>query len=200
MIRSLKREKFYNTLKDTVKLQREVNPKKDNMEENKQSPLFTFARRLNWLVERVCALLVGLMVVIIWFGVVERYFLHLGHTWTEELSRYVMIWAALLAVSCGAFYREHIGLDIVRRFLPPMGVRWLGISLDLVSMAFFLFLAWYGIGMTREGLGQFATIFGITMVVPFAAVPVSSALTAFQIFAAMLKRSEVPATGRVQAQ
>jgi TRAP-type C4-dicarboxylate transport system permease small subunit len=170
------------------------------MEEERQSLLYATAYRLNWLVERICALLVGIMVLVIWFGVVERYFLHLGFTWTEEFSRYVMIWAALLAVSCGAFYREHIGLDIVKRFLPPKGARILGISLDLVSMAFFLFLAWYGIGMARAGLGQYATIFGITMVVPFAAVPVSSALTAFQIFAAMLRSSEPTGSGMAQTQ
>ncbi len=170
------------------------------MEDNKQSRLYTAAHRLNWLVERICALLVGLMVMVIWFGVVERYFLHMGFTWTEEFSRYVMIWAALLAVSCGAFYREHIGLDIVKRFLPPTGARILAISLDLISLAFFLFLAWYGIGMTRAGLGQYATIFGITMVVPFAAVPVSSALTAFQIFAAMFRGAQPLAAGTAQTQ
>jgi TRAP-type C4-dicarboxylate transport system permease small subunit len=130
------------------------------------------------------------MVVVIWFGVVERYFLHLGFTWTEEFSRYVMIWAALLAVSCGAYYREHIGLNIVRRFLPEKGARILGVGLDLISLAFFLFLTWYGIGMAKAGLSQYATIFGITMVVPFAAVSVSSALTSFQIFAAMLHGQE----------
>jgi len=175
-------------------------PNKLSLENNQQSSFYTFAYRLNWLVERICAALIGIMVVVIWFEVVERYFLHLGYTWTEELSRYLMIWAALLAVSCGAFYREHIGLDIVKRFLPPSGARILMISLDLISMAFFLFLAWYGIGMTQAGLGQYATIFGITMVVPFAAVPVSSALTAFQIFAAMLRNSEPSGTGMNQSE
>lgn len=170
------------------------------MEEDRPTLLATIAHRLNWLVERVCALLMGVMVVVIWFEVVERYFLHLGHTWTEEFSRYVMIWAALLAVSCGAYYREHIGLNIVQRFLPPKGAKVLSVILDLVSCSFFLFLAWYGIGMAREGLGQYATIFGITMVVPFAAVPVSAALTAFQILAAMLRRSEPVSGGMVQAQ
>ena len=170
------------------------------MQENNQNLLTTIAYRLNWLIERICALLMGVMVVVIWFEVVERYFLHLGYTWTEEFSRYVMIWAALLAVSCGAFYREHIGLNIVNRFLPPRAAQALAIFLDLISLAFFLFLAWYGIGMTREGLGQFATIFGITMVVPFASVPVSSVLAAFQIFAAMFRSREPLAAGMAQKQ
>lgn len=170
------------------------------MQNKEQSLLYTIASRINWLVERICALLVGTMVVVIWFGVVERYFLHLGFTWTEELSRYVMIWAALLAVSCGAFYREHIGLDIVKRFLPPQGARMLAMSLDLVSMAFFLFLAWYGLGMAKAGMTQYATIFGMTMVVPFAAVPVSSFLTALQIFAAMFRTSEPAGFAATQTQ
>ena len=147
-----------------------------------------FAFRLNWVVERICALLVGTMVVVIWFEVLERYFLELGITWTEEFSRYVMIWAALLAVSCGAYYREHIGLELFNRFLPPNVLRVLAVCLDIVSIAFFLFLFYYGIGMTAAGTGQYATIFGMTMVVPFAAVPVSSALAAIQIFAAMFRR------------
>lgn len=170
------------------------------METNDKTVLTLIAGRVNWTVERICALLVAVMVVVIWFGVVERYVLHLGITWAEEFSRYVMIWAALLAVSCGAFYREHIGLNIVQRFLPESGAKILAICLDLCSLAFFLFLAWYGIGMTREGLGQYANIFGITMVVPFAAVPVSSALTAFQIFATMFRDNIQVTQGAVQAQ
>ena len=79
------------------------------------------------------------MVIVIWFEVVERYFLHLGFTWTEEFSRYVMIWAALLAVSCGAYYKEHIGLNIVSRFLPQNAAKVLTVSLDVISIAFFLF-------------------------------------------------------------
>jgi len=163
-------------------------------EQKELGALQRFARQLNWVVERVCALLVGAMVVIIWFGVVERYFLHLGHTWTEELSRYVMIWAALLAVSCGAYYREHIGLDLVRKLLPGRLELWLMVSLDLIGIAFFLFLAWYGIGMTKAGMGQYATIFGMKMTIPFASVPVSAALTAFQMFAAMLRGQQSTAS------
>ncbi|MDT8419672.1 MAG: TRAP transporter small permease [Desulfuromonadales bacterium] len=168
------------------------------MEEISLSALQRFSFRLNWVVERVCALLVGIMVLVIWFEVVERYFLHWGLTWTEEFSRYVMIWVALLAVSCGAYYREHIGLDIVNRFLPTNVAKVLMISLDLVSLSFFLFLTWYGIDMTRSGGSQYATIFGMTMLVPFAAVPVSAALTAFQIFTAMLRGQRAASTPMTQ--
>ncbi len=164
-----------------------------------QARLDRLAFLVNWVLERVCALLVGMMVLVIWFGVLERYFLELGMTWTEELSRYIMIWAALLAVSCGAYHREHIGLALLKQKLPERWAKLLIFSLDVISLAFFLFLAYYGIFMTSGGAGQFASIFGMTMVIPFAAVPVSSAATAFQIFAAMFRNPEVTAAESMAA-
>jgi len=146
-----------------------------------------FGRRLNWLVERLCALLMAVMVVVIWFGVLERYFLGLGVTWTEEFSRYVMIWVALLAVSCGAYRREHIGLDFILQRLSPDNRKRLRLALDLVGLCFFLFMFYYGLGMAAGGASQYATIFGMTMLVPFASVPVSAALTSIQIVVTMIR-------------
>ncbi|MGB5983957.1 MAG: TRAP transporter small permease [Desulfobacterales bacterium] len=142
---------------------------------------------VNWGVERCCALLMAAMVLVVWFGVVERYFMHLGATWTEEFSRYVMIWVALLAVSCGAYRREHIGLNLVMERLPAKVAPWFRLALDLVGLAFFLFLAFFGVGMALGGATQYATIFGITMVVPFASVPVAAGLTAFQILITLIR-------------
>jgi TRAP-type C4-dicarboxylate transport system permease small subunit len=56
------------------------------------------AFRVNWFNERVCALLAAGTVATVWFGVVERYIFTMGATWAEELARYLMIWAALMAV------------------------------------------------------------------------------------------------------
>jgi TRAP-type C4-dicarboxylate transport system permease small subunit len=151
-----------------------------------------FGRRLNWFVERVCALLTATMVIVIWFGVTERYFLELGITWTEEFSRYVMIWLALLAVSCGAYRREHIGLDYLMQRLSKRWRPVLRFGLDLLGLAFFIFLTVFGVGMTIKGATQYATIFGMTMVVPFASVPVSAGLTSIQIFVTMIRDFVAP--------
>ncbi len=147
-----------------------------------RNALWTFGERLNWLVERICVVLVAALVLDIWFGILARYVLELGITWTEELARYIMIWAALLAISAAAHRREHIGLNFVMQVLPPVPQRILQAAIDALGIAFFLFLSVYGVGMTVEGASQFAMIFGMTMVVPYASVPVAAALTALQIF------------------
>jgi TRAP-type C4-dicarboxylate transport system permease small subunit len=125
----------------------------------------------------------------------ERYFLRLGVTWTEEFSRYVMIWVALLAVSCAAYQREHIGLDLLAPRLPETVRPYLRLGLDVLGLAFFGFLFVYGIGMTVGGKTQYATIFGMNMVVPFASVPVSAGLTAVQILFTMIRDFHRPEPG-----
>ncbi|MCK9259244.1 MAG: TRAP transporter small permease [Azoarcus sp.] len=137
-------------------------------------------RRLNRVVEWLCAGLIAAMVLVVWLGVGGRYLTHDGISWTEELSRYLMIWAALLAVSCGAWWREHVGLDLIPSHLPETARRFLKLATDGLTVCFFIFMCIYGIDMTLEGRTQFSTLFGMTMEVPFAAVPVSSALAAFQ--------------------
>ena len=149
--------------------------------------LARFSATLNWFLERFCALLVALMVLDIWFGIIARYLLELGLTWTEELARYLMIWAALLAVPCAAFHREHIGLTIISDRLSRLPRMTLHFALDLLGITFFLFLFVYGLRMTADGSNQYAMIFGMTMTLPYASVPVAAGLTVLQILAAMIR-------------
>ncbi|QGY38674.1 TRAP transporter small permease subunit [Pseudodesulfovibrio cashew] len=151
--------------------------------------LETLAYRINYITERICALLVAAMISVVWFGIAERYALALGATWTEELARYIMIWAALLAVPCCAYRREHIGLDLLFSRFPLSWQKPLRLLLDSLGLCFFLFLAFYGLSMAKQGAHQYATIFGMTMLVPFTSVPVTATLTAFQIVVTMFREA-----------
>lgn len=131
--------------------------------------------------ERVCAALVAVMLVDVGLGIFGRYVVPLPVTWTEELARYLMIWVALLAISCGVARREHIAVTMLFQFLPAGARSVLGIAFDALAFAFFGFLFYFGLGMTADGASQYATIFGMTMVLPYAAVPVSAALACIQL-------------------
>lgn len=136
--------------------------------------------RLNWLIERIVALLMVLLVADVWLGVVARYVLRVQIPWTEELARYLMIWAALLAISCGIARREHIGFRLLLDRFPPGLQKAFLLAFDVVTFSFFAFMFIYGIGMTGTGAKQFAMIFGMSMAIPYASVPVSALLTCFQ--------------------
>jgi TRAP-type transport system small permease protein len=137
--------------------------------------------RLNWVVERVCALLAAVLVLDVWLGVTVRYLIPLPITFMEELARYLMIWMALLAVSCGISRREHIGVLILWEMLPPLLRRVILILIDLLAFTFFAFLFYYGTGFARSGFQQFTMIYGATKFLPFLAVPVACGLAVIQL-------------------
>ena len=137
--------------------------------------------RLARLVDRVCIALMVLLVLDVWMGVVVRYLWPLPITFTEEAARYLMIWTALLAVSACISRREHIGVQVLFGVL-PLGVRaGLLLALDLLGVAFFLLICFYGVGLVERGGRTYTMIYGLSKAVPFAAVPVAAALAAIQL-------------------
>jgi TRAP-type C4-dicarboxylate transport system permease small subunit len=136
---------------------------------------------INRWVEFLCAGLLAVLILDIWIGVFGRYVFELPVTWAEELARYLMIWTALLAVSCGVARREHVAVTALLHRIPIRIRRWFDAAIDLLAFSFFAFLFYFGIGMTQQGATQYATIFEMTMAIPFASVPVSSALVCVQL-------------------
>ncbi len=63
-------------------------------------------------------LLPGLMVIIVFSNVVARYFLNSSLAWSEEISRFMLIWLAFLGSYLAFVRNEHLGLDLLV-FLPP---------------------------------------------------------------------------------
>lgn len=140
------------------------------------------SRRLNWLVERLCVLLLVLLILDVWLGVLVRYVLPVGWTFTEELARYLMIWAALLAVSSGISHREHIGMLIVFDQFPPKVRKWLAVTFDILAFGFFAVLFFYGLGFVERGFSRFTMIENIPKGWPFIGVPLAAGLACIQLF------------------
>ncbi|MFV0475600.1 MAG: TRAP transporter small permease [Pikeienuella sp.] len=137
--------------------------------------------RINAVVEAIVAALMLLLVLDVWLGVADRYFFHWQLPWPEELARYLMIWAAMLAVSSGISRREHIGLTALVHNIPQPARRILLIFMDLVALALFFYVLWYGVGFAQSGATRQAMIFGTSLQPYYAAIPVSAAIATIQI-------------------
>jgi len=61
--------------------------------------------------ELVVILVVGFLVIDVVWGVFTRYVLQNASSWTEELSRMLLIWVALLGASIGFIKNSHLGVD-----------------------------------------------------------------------------------------
>ncbi|WP_305856733.1 TRAP transporter small permease [Balneatrix alpica] len=136
--------------------------------------------RLNRINQWVVGVLMAALLIDVWIGVLDRYLFHWQISWVEELARYIMIWAILLAVPCCTAAREHIGLTSLTSKLPWRWRRYLGITTDLLCILLFSYLAFSGSAFVAKGWQQLSTVFGLPMAFPYAAIPVAFGLAAVQ--------------------
>ncbi|MEP3278732.1 MAG: TRAP transporter small permease subunit [Stappiaceae bacterium] len=142
---------------------------------------------MNNLIEAIMAALLLALVLDVWLGVVDRYYFHWQLPWPEVLARYLMIWAAMLAVSSGIARREHIGLTVLLTAI-PVGVRHtLLIVMDVLTLALFLYVAWFGIGFAVGGASRQAMIFGASLAPFYAAIPVAAAVCSVQLVLVLIR-------------
>ncbi|MCK0104238.1 TRAP transporter small permease [Pseudohalocynthiibacter sp. F2068] len=140
-----------------------------------------WSMRVNWIVERVCVALLVVLVLDVWLGVLVRYVIPLPLTFTEELARYLMIWMALLAVSSGIAYREHIGVAFIFERMPSSMRRWMAVAFDVMGFAFFFVLFWYGLGFVERGFSRLTMIYAIPKGYVFVGVPLAAAIACLQL-------------------
>jgi TRAP-type C4-dicarboxylate transport system permease small subunit len=141
----------------------------------------SLSHRINWIVERLCVALLVLLVLDVWLGVLVRYVIPLPLTFTEELARYLMIWMALLAVSSGIVYREHIGVEFIFQRIPGPARRWLAVAFDVIAFVFFAALFWYGLDFVERGFKRITMIYAIPKAYPFMGVPLAAGVACIQL-------------------
>ncbi len=99
------------------------------------------------------ALMVGLITVMS-TQIVMRYGLNSSLLWSEELCRYMLIWAAFLAMIFAYERGEIAALSILANALPRKGALGLAIFGGVLSALMCFMLAWYGYRFASLAGGQ----------------------------------------------
>ena len=102
---------------------------------------------LNEVCSTVGSIFFLLMTVICVSQVIARYFFHSAMAWPEEASRFLFIWLSYLGVAYSTYARDHLKVDIIFTVVNYKIKKFLLISGEIVTLAFMLFLAYYGIVM-----------------------------------------------------
>lgn len=142
--------------------------------------VFSLAERLGNGLERFLEVPVLILSIVmtasVLAGVFFRYVLRSPLGWSEELSRYIMIWMALLSVALCIWRQEHVGVTMFIKKLPRLLAKTLVFASNGLVMFFLYILLVYGLKMAERGKSQIATGLGTTMEWWLMAVPVSAGI------------------------
>ncbi|MDY4032583.1 MAG: TRAP transporter small permease [Pyramidobacter sp.] len=81
---------------------------------------------------------------VVFFQVVNRLIFHISAAWSEEIGRYIFVWASLLGAASGIRKNAHLNVEIVRSVLPSAFRSLLVITSDLICVFFFGVLCYEG--------------------------------------------------------
>ncbi len=152
---------------------------KENMFVNLISKL---SNSLNKIVTHLCLVTMSGMTFVVLLGVVFRYVLRMPLSWTEELSRYLMIWSASLAISIGIKEKGHVGLTVLIDSAKSRALRIiLETAIFFVTLIFLAIMTYYSVQMVVEAKWQISQGLGITMVLPTLAIPVAMIIGLIQL-------------------
>lgn len=130
----------------------------------------------------ICAISFGIMTIIVILGVFFRYILNAPLNWVEEVSRYLMIWGASLAISLGVSAGEHVGLTIILDSLKkPVARKAMATLINVIALIFLMFMFIVSIPSTAEARYQATLSLNISMFLPKLAVPVAMGVSALQM-------------------
>jgi len=128
------------------------------------------------LVERVCIVLMAVLVADVFLGVWSRYVMQATFQWYDEVARLCFVWmiflGAAVAVRRGAHFRLHLLID---RF-GPTARRRVDLVVIVVVIAFAAVLLAGGIAIAPLARRQVTDALEISMLWFYGALPVGGAL------------------------
>jgi len=125
-----------------------------------------------------CALVVALLVCVA-LGVVTR---GLGDPliWTDELSRFLMVWLAVFGWILGSRKRIHVRIRYFQDLLPPRAHDAVEVFLQLALTLFGLLVTWYSVGLVGKNHDLNATSLPISMAWMYVPMVLAGVATAVQ--------------------
>lgn len=122
--------------------------------------------------------IVGMTVVMVSL-VLTRYLLSYSPSWSEEATRYLMVWLVMLGGAVLVLFDDHIALHLFAQKIGPRLRLVQGVFIRSVVLLVGLLAAWTGFGFAFSMNDVIAPGSGLPMTVPILAVPVGMSLIAF---------------------
>ncbi|WP_050768885.1 TRAP transporter small permease [Pyramidobacter piscolens] len=130
---------------------------------------------LNSLVEKtICLLLAGMTAVT--FAQVVCRLIQGSLPWSEELSRYMMVYLTFLGLSVGVKRGVLINIEAFMNLFPPQIQNTGALFVTLLNMAFFYVLLRYGVKIVLFTLRQTSPAMGVKMGYIYASIAIGAAL------------------------
>ncbi|MBM4761361.1 TRAP transporter small permease [Bacillus sp. B15-48] len=135
-----------------------------------------FVNLLNTCIKWILFILFFVLVVVVFLQVLFRFVFEQPLAWTEELSRYLLVWLTFLGAGYGMSIKAHPSVEILYEKAGPA----LKKVLSVVTTVLIIFFFWQVIVNSLEFIGKSMTqtspVLRLPMGLIYTVIPISSVL------------------------
>ena len=149
---------------------------------------------LVWIENTIAIVSMTTVSLLVFGNVVSRYGFSYTPIWSEELSRFLVVWSIFIGVAIGVRKNQHIGVDAIIRFLPHRLKLASEVLLNLIGVVVIGILVYNSfefIQHTRE-FEQLSPAMRIPMYIPYIAMPVGLSLSIVHFIHNIVKLFTIP--------
>lgn len=139
-------------------------------------------KKIDNFVAVMLVIIMAIMVINVTWQVLSRYVFQSPSSYTDELSRYLLVWLGMLGAAYVAGKNEHLAIDLYPQKLKGVPKRRLMIFISLVIVAFALPVMVLGGGnlvYITYVLQQKSATLGLPLAYVYAMIPISGLLVIF---------------------
>jgi TRAP-type C4-dicarboxylate transport system permease small subunit len=151
---------------------------------------------LDRTIEALACVILAALLACVTLGVVTRA-LDDPLIWTDEISRFLMVWLAVLGWMLASRRRSHVRIRFFQDLLPRPAWKAAEIAIQFALLVFGIATACYGVGLTLRNLDLEATTVPISFAWMYAPMVLAGAVTAGQALSEIIelgkRRRDLPA-------
>lgn len=119
---------------------------------------------------------------LVFVQVVLRYVFNISLVWSEEITRYLIIWLILIGSSIAVREKAHAAVNVVVSFLPPFPKSIFKILANLTGIVFCIILVCSSVITVSNviELGNVTPATGIPMAIPYLSLTIGGLLMLFR--------------------
>ena len=144
---------------------------------NKIPAYLRAARAIEAVLLWACGVVFAAMTFVTLLGVFFRYVVGDALSWTEEMTRFLLIFIGLFGAALALHRNEHVGFTMIVIRLPKSVASVLSVLSSLAILCFAAVMIWEGFRLAVTS-GTWAQILPVPMIIPLMIVPLSGCFIA----------------------
>lgn len=134
-----------------------------------------FSDLLDKAMEIVIVAMLGIMVVVTGAQIVCRVFFT-SLSWSEEATRYLLIWSTLLGAGCVYKHSGHISITVLQDLLPEKAKDVLQIVIHALCIVLFALIVFYGVKYFGKQGKQLSATMRLPMKYVYTCIPLGAGI------------------------